>query len=76
VAAAIEFAREFKVMEDAEDGLDDLHEFGGARALLSLARARAALVARVYAGMRRGGHSASNGDNSLEGRMTECKSAR
>ena len=30
VASAIEFAREFEVMEDAEDGLDDLHEFGGA----------------------------------------------
>src|SRR6202012_79359 len=39
VTAAIEFTREFKVMEDAEDGLDDLHEFGGARALLSLATA-------------------------------------
>src|SRR6185437_5380402 len=39
VASAIELTREFKVMEDAEDGLDDLHEFGGRWALLSLARA-------------------------------------
>ena len=39
VASTIEFARQFKVMEDAEDGLDDLHEFGGRWALLSLARA-------------------------------------
>src|SRR6185437_12647633 len=33
VASAIELTREFKVMEDAEDGLDDLHEFGGRWAL-------------------------------------------
>src|SRR5581483_7478135 len=33
VAAAVELAGEFEVMEDAEDGLDDLHEFGGPRVL-------------------------------------------
>lgn len=36
--------REFKVMEDAEDGLDDLHGFGGRWAVVSLARAGAALA--------------------------------
>jgi hypothetical protein len=30
MTAAVEFTGEFEVMEDAEDGLDDLHEFGGA----------------------------------------------
>ena len=40
-----EFARQLKVMEDTEDGLDDLHGFGGALAVLSLARAEATLVA-------------------------------
>src|SRR5580658_5238079 len=56
VASMIEFAREFKVMEDAEDGLDDLHEFGGPQALLSLARAEEALVWSVMRG--RGSESA------------------
>ena len=57
VAATIEFAREFKVMEDAEDGLDDLHEFGGPQALLSLARAEGCRLLRSV--MRRRGSASA-----------------
>ena len=49
MTAAVKFAGEFKVMVDAEDGLDDLHEFG-ARALLSLARSGARIRRRSGSG--------------------------
>jgi hypothetical protein len=34
VSPPLEFARKLKVMEDAEDGLDDLHRFANAAAAL------------------------------------------
>jgi hypothetical protein len=44
VTSMIEFAGEFEVMEDAEDGLDDLHEFGGAAAVSLASGARHVVV--------------------------------
>jgi hypothetical protein len=50
MASVFEFAREFKVMEDAEDGLDDLHEFWRPVAEFSKSRSGAGcgVLGRVF----------------------------